>query len=137
MRISDWSSDVCSSDLVPDRAEAVRLHGVDARASAEDEGASGQVQGRQAPPAAGDAEALSGGEGQSAGRLPADPAPDPHLLRALQGADADDRDAPLAVRAVDQGSVRARSADAGQPVWPVAVHEIGRGSCREIAGKYV
>src|SRR3546814_3172781 len=78
MRISDWSSDVCSSDLrqfrsrdhpahhrrpcadVPDRAEAVRLHGVDARASAEDEGASGQVQGRQAPPAAGDAEALSG-----------------------------------------------------------------------------
>src|SRR3546814_16538255 len=103
MRISDWSSDVCSSDLVPDRAEAVRLHGVDARASAEDEGASGQVQGRQAPPAAGDAEALSGGEGQSAGRLPADPAPDPHLLRALQGADADDRDQPPAVRAVDQG----------------------------------
>src|SRR3546814_15315713 len=65
---------------------------------------------------------LSGGEGQSAGRLPADPAPDPHLLRALQGADADDRDAPPAVRAVDQGSVRARSADAGQPVRPVAVH---------------
>src|SRR3546814_16900627 len=72
MRISDWSSDVCSSDLVPDRAEAVRLHGVDARASAEDEGASGQEQGRQAPPAAGEAEALSGGEGQSPGRLPAE-----------------------------------------------------------------
>src|SRR3546814_10557645 len=26
MRISDWSSDVCSSDLIDDRAAAARLH---------------------------------------------------------------------------------------------------------------
>src|SRR3546814_4108189 len=26
MRISDWSSDVCSSDLVPDEIEAEQLH---------------------------------------------------------------------------------------------------------------
>src|SRR3546814_1454353 len=88
MRISDWSSDVCSSDLlrrrdhpadghdprahVPDRAETVRLDGVDARAPAQDEGDPGALQGRQAAPAAGDHAALQEREGQSGRGLPAE-----------------------------------------------------------------
>ena len=83
---------------VPDRAEAVQVDGGDARRPAEDEGAAGALQGRQAEAAAGDDEAVQGGEGQPAGGLPADPAPDPDLLRALQGADAGGRNAPPAVR---------------------------------------
>src|SRR3546814_10219239 len=132
LRIIDWSSDVCSSDLlvprrrktdlllsrlavqtgrqfrrrdhpadghdprahVPDRAETVRLDGVDARAPAQDEGDPGALQGRQAAPAAGDHAALQEREGQSGRGLPADAAPGADLLCAVQGADADDRNAP-------------------------------------------
>src|SRR3712207_8652810 len=64
----------------------VRSDGGDARRPAEDEGDPGPLQGRQAADAAGDAQALPGGEDQSARRMPSDPAPDPDLLRALQGA---------------------------------------------------
>src|SRR3546814_14917001 len=77
---------------------------------------SGALQGRQAAPAAGDHAALQEREGQSGRGLPADAAPGADLLCAVQGADADDRNAPSAVRAVDQGSVGARSADPAQPV---------------------
>src|SRR3546814_5793571 len=60
---------------VPDRAETVRLDGVDARAPAQDEGDPGALQGRQAAPAAGDHAALQEREGQSGRGLPADAAP--------------------------------------------------------------
>src|SRR3546814_9640824 len=59
---------------VPDRAETVRLDGVDARAPAQDEGDPGALQGRQAAPAAGDHAALQEREGQSGRGLPADAA---------------------------------------------------------------
>src|SRR3546814_7314324 len=104
------------------RSETVRLDGVDARAPAQDEGDPGALQGRQAAPAAGDHAALQEREGQSGRGLPADAAPGADLLCAVQGADADDRNAPSAVRAVDQGSVGARSDDPAQPVRA----EIGR-----------
>lgn len=55
-----------------------------------------------------------------AGCLDADPNSD--LLCAVQGADADDRNAAPALRRLDQGSVRARSVDPGQPVRPAALH---------------
>ena len=70
----------------------------DAQAPAENESAPGALQGRQAAPAAGDPEALPGREDQSGRGLPADPAPDPGLLRALQGAAGQRRNAPPAVR---------------------------------------
>src|SRR3546814_5857502 len=70
----------------------------DAPRPAEDEGASGTPQGRQAAPAAGAHEALQGRKDQSARGLPADRPPDSDLLCALQGADADDRNAPPALR---------------------------------------
>src|SRR3546814_14387117 len=54
---------------LPDRTEAVQVDGGDARRPAEDEGPPGQVEGRQAAAAAGDAEALSGGEGEPDGGL--------------------------------------------------------------------
>src|SRR3546814_9535062 len=75
MRISDWSSDVCSSDLIP-------FDGADAPRPAEDEGAAGTPQGRQAAPAAGAHEALQGRKDQSARGLPADRPPDSDLLRS-------------------------------------------------------
>src|SRR3546814_3556300 len=90
----------------------------DAPRPAEDEGASGTPQGRQAAPAAGAHEALQGRKDQSARGLPADRHPDSDLLCALQGADADDRDAAPALRAVDQGPVGARPAAHIEPVRP-------------------
>ena len=77
---------IVRADHVPDRAEAVPVDGGDAQGPAEDEGDPGALQGRQAAPAAGNPEALPGGEDQSGRGLPSDPAPDPGLLRALQGA---------------------------------------------------
>ncbi len=72
--------------MFPIAAEAVPVDGGDAQAPAEDEGDPGALQGRQAEAAAGDAEAVPAGEDQSGRGLPSDPAPDPDLLRALQGA---------------------------------------------------
>ncbi len=88
----------------------------DARGAAEDEGAAGTLQGRQAEAAAGDGCALQGRRGEPAGGLPADAAADPDVLRALQGADAGDRHAPPALRVVDQGPFGARSAAHPEPV---------------------
>jgi YidC/Oxa1 family membrane protein insertase len=59
------------------------LDGTDAPRPAEDEGAAGTLQGRQTETAAGADEALQGREDQPAGRLSADPDPDPDLLCAL------------------------------------------------------
>ena len=59
-----------------------------------------------------------------AGCLPVVPA-DPDLLRALQDAAGVDRDAPPAVRRMDQGPVGRRPADPGQPVRPAALHPAG------------
>ena len=90
-------------DPVPDRGQAIPVDGGDAQGPAENEGAPGTLQGRQAEAAAGDAEALQGGEDQSGCRLPSDPAANPDLLCALQGADGQRRNAPPAVLPVDQG----------------------------------
>src|SRR5688500_17435212 len=71
---------------LPDRAEAIRLFRGDAGAAAQNEGAAGSLQGRQAATSAGDAEPLQAGEGESSRGLPADPDSDPDLLRTVQGA---------------------------------------------------
>jgi YidC/Oxa1 family membrane protein insertase len=105
---------------------------------AEAESAPGEVQGRQDQAAAGDAQAVPGREDQPGRRLPSDPPPDPDLLRALQGASGVGRNAPPAVRAVDQGPVGARSADPGQPFRATELHSAGSssrsGSCRSCSG---
>src|SRR4029079_19198245 len=105
---------------VPSRAEAVRVDGADARGAAEDEGAAGALQGRQAAAPAGDGQALPRGEDQPARRLPADLPADPGVLRALPDAAPVDRDAPQAVRAVDQGPFRAGSFAHLQSLRPLA-----------------
>jgi YidC/Oxa1 family membrane protein insertase len=99
---------------VPDRPAPVQILREDARHPAEGAGAPGALQGRQAAHAAGDAEALQGRKGEPGRRLPADPAPDPDLLRALPRADRRGGDAPPALRRVDQGPDCARPADSGQ-----------------------
>ena len=101
---------------VPDRAEAVPVDGGDARDPAQDEGDPGahkddKQRMQQEIMKLYQEEKIEPGRG-----LPADLPPDPDLLRALQGADGLGGDAPPAVRAVDQGPVRARSADPGQSV---------------------
>src|SRR3546814_20097147 len=65
-------------------AEAVRLHGRNARRTAENEGTSGKIQGRQAPPSTGNDGALSQGKGQSAGWLFAHVPSDSDFLRTLR-----------------------------------------------------
>jgi YidC/Oxa1 family membrane protein insertase len=67
------------------------------------------LQGRQGQAhEAGDDGALQEGAVNPAGGLPADPAPDPGLLRALQGAVRHHRDAPRALLRLDPGSLGAR-----------------------------
>ncbi len=82
---------------VPHCAEGLCQHGRDEGHPAQDEGAAGTLQGRQAEAAAGNEQAVQGRGRQSARRLPAHAAADPGLLRAVQGADPGDRDAPPAV----------------------------------------
>ena len=82
---------------------------------------------RRGPPAAepGDDAALSPREGEPGGGLPADPAADPGVLRALQGALHHDRDAPSAVLRLDPRPERARSADDLHRLRPVPLAGAG------------
>ena len=102
--------------LLPARQQVLRLDGEDEGGAAGDDGDPRALRRRQDEAAAGDDGALQEGEDQSDRRLPADPHPDPGLLRALQGAVRHHRDAARAVLRLDQGPLRARSDHGLQPV---------------------
>ena len=96
--------------LRPQR-QRVPLDGQDEGRQPAHPGAERPLQGQPAAEAAGDDEDLPRGEGQPAGRLPADLHPDADLHRAVHGADVVGRDARRAVdrldpRPVHHGSVR-------------------------------
>ena len=102
--------------LFPIAQKGLRQHGRHEGDPAEDEGNAGQVQRRQGQAAAGNAEAVQGGGGQPARRLPADASPDADPVRTLQGIRARHRYAPPAFRTVDQGFVSARSCHGAEPL---------------------
>ena len=66
-------------------------------------------------------------------RLPAHRSTNPGLLRALQGAAGQRRNAPPAFHPVDQGPLRARSADADQPIRAAPLHAAGASDDRDPA----
>src|SRR6476620_2947690 len=103
---------------VPDRPEALSIDGGDEEAPAQAEGDPGALQGRQGTPATGDSQTLPGRKSESCRRLPADPAANPGLLRAVQDSFGQRRNAPPAVRFVDSRPVRALPADPRKPVRP-------------------
>ena len=94
--------------LLPARQQVLRLDGEDEGGAAGDGGDPRALRRRQDEAAAGADGALQEGEDQSARRLPADPDPDPGVLRALQGAVRHHRDAARAVLRLDQGPLGAR-----------------------------
>ena len=102
--------------LLPARQQVLRLDGEDEGGAAGDDGDPRALRRRQDEAAAGDDGALQEGEDQSDRRLPADPDPDPGVLRALQGAVHHHRDAARAVLRLDQGPLRARPDHDLQPV---------------------
>ena len=102
--------------VLPARQQVLRLDGEDEGGAAGDDGDPRALRRRQDEAAAGADGALQEGEDQSAGGLPADPDPDPGVLRALQGAVRHHRDAARAVLRLDQGSLGARP---DQPLQPV------------------
>ena len=83
--------------VLPARQQVLRLDGEDEGGAAGDDGDPRALRRRQDEAAAGADGAVQEGEDQSARRLPADPDPDPGVLRALQGAVRHHRDAPRAV----------------------------------------
>ena len=109
--------------VLPARQQILRLDGEDEGGAAADDGNPRALCRRQGQAAAGADGAVQAGEDQSAGRLSADPAADPGLLRALQGAVRHHRNAARAVLRLDQGSCRAGSDQLFQPVRtdPVAI----------------
>ena len=91
---------------------------------------------RPAEAAAGNHGAVSAREGQSPGRLSADPDPDPGLLRLAQGALRRHRHAPGAVP-VAEGPVGARPLHHLEPVRPDPVGSGDRASDRRVPGRHL
>jgi YidC/Oxa1 family membrane protein insertase len=96
---------------VSGRAKAVRFDGRHACRAAEDEGAAGTLQGRQAQAATGNDEAVPGRKDQPAGGLPSHPAADSDFLRAVQDFDAVGRNAASALCSLAERPFGARSVD--------------------------
>ena len=108
--------------LLPARQQVLRLDGEDEGGAAGDAGDPRPLRRRQGQAAAGDDGALQEGEDQSDRGLPADPDPDPGVLRALQGAVHHHRDAPRAVLRLDQGPL---GAGPDHDLQPVRAHSLG------------
>src|SRR3546814_9121946 len=94
--------------VLPARQQVVQVDGEDEGADAEAPGDAGEARRRPPAPERGDDGAVQAGEGQPGGRLPADCDPDPGVLRAVQDAVRQHRDAARAVLRLDQGSFGAR-----------------------------
>ena len=112
--------------LLPARQQVLRLDGEDEGGAAGDAGHPRSLRRRQGEAAAGDDGALQEGEDQSDRGLPADPDPDPGVLRALQGAVHHHRDAPRAVLRLDQGPLGAGPDHDLQPVRADSVGSVAR-----------
>ncbi len=107
--------------VLPAGQQELRVDGQDEDAAAGDGEAARALQGRSRQAAAGTDGHLQGQEDQPDGGLPADPAANPGVLCAVQGAVHHHRYAARTLLRLDQGSFGARSDVAVQPVRPAAL----------------
>src|SRR3546814_18412993 len=131
MRISDWSSDVCSSDLRPHRRAGLRPE--DQRRHA---GGGAKRPGRDPR-----LSRRRGGRGPASGDRPGPAAGDPVMLQirgvhtyyghieALKGVDLDVKQGEIVTLIGANG--------AGKPQLLMTLCEIGSATCREREGRYV
>ena len=122
--------------VLPAGQQVLRLDGEHEAHPAAHAGAQGEVRRRPYGHAAGDDEDLQGGEDQSDRRLLADALPDPGVLRPLQGALHDDRDAARALLRLDPGPLGAGSDVGIQPLRPAALSRAGVADDRRLAADH-